>query len=188
MAVVVRAESTSTSTSTSEATPAAPSVADDFALSSPPANPKSIITPENILAALSGEGIILEDHYGRLGASPESSSEEIMKAYQERRADVQQQSLGEAEAQDQLNKLKDSVDLLLSEEERRMYDWSLLRKATHTVEYAWPYEADVTQRLADKTPLPGPPADPEGTRNWTLFFVGVFVLSIALNLFIGFNP
>ena len=30
----------------------------------------------------------------------------IMKAYQERRADVQQQSLGEAEAQDQLNKLK----------------------------------------------------------------------------------
>jgi hypothetical protein len=34
----------------------------------------------------------------------------------------------------------------------------------------------------------GPPADPEGTRNWTLFFVGVFVLSIALNLFIGFNP
>jgi hypothetical protein len=30
----------------------------------------------------------------------------IMKAYQERRADVQQQSLGEAEAEDQLNKLK----------------------------------------------------------------------------------
>lgn len=54
MAVVVRADSTSTS----EATPAAAaaSVADDFALSSPPANPKSIITPENILAALSGEG------------------------------------------------------------------------------------------------------------------------------------
>lgn len=50
--------------------------------------------------------------------------------------------------------VQDSVDLLLSEEERRMYDWSLLRKATHTVEYAWPYEADVTQRLADKTPLP----------------------------------
>lgn len=50
--------------------------------------------------------------------------------------------------------VQDSIDLLLSEEERRMYDWSLLRKATHTVDYAWPYEADITQSLVDKTPLP----------------------------------
>lgn len=44
---------------------------------------------------------------------------------------------------------QDSVDLLMSEEERRMYDWCLLRKATHTVEYAWPYEADLSQREED---------------------------------------
>jgi len=34
-----------------------------------------------------------------------------------------------------------------------MYDWCLLRKATHTVDYAWPYEADLTQRLDDPTSL-----------------------------------
>lgn len=45
------------------------------------------------------------------------------------------------------------MDLLTSEEERRLYDWSLLRKATHSVDYAWPFEADISQRLPDSPPL-----------------------------------
>lgn len=47
---------------------------------------------------------------------------------------------------------QDSADMLTSEEERRMYDWSLLRLQNPGVEYIWPFEADITQRLSDSPP------------------------------------
>ncbi|XP_073394075.1 NAD(P)H-quinone oxidoreductase subunit U, chloroplastic isoform X2 [Physcomitrium patens] len=151
LGLAVRAESKSASTSTVE--PAGPAPTEEVTLTPTAPPSKSLINEENILSAISGRNIIVEDHYGRLRVNPEASSSEIVKAYQERCAEVRQQNLGESEAQEILNKLKDSVDLLTSEEERRLYDWCLLRKATHTVDYAWPYEADLTQRLQDPTTL-----------------------------------
>lgn len=59
--VMVRAESTGTSSSTSTADPdvepsAADSEEDEFAISPTPPAPKSLITEENIISALSGDG------------------------------------------------------------------------------------------------------------------------------------
>lgn len=158
---------------------------EDVALS--PAAPalKSLINEENIISAISGENILVEDHYGRLRVNPDASTSEIIKAYQERCAEVNQRSLTESDSQEILSKLKDSVDLLMSEEERRMYDWCLLRKATHTVDYAWPYEADLTQRLDDPTSLVVIPEDDGGNRNVALFFAGWFVLSCILSIVVG---
>ncbi|KAG0580452.1 hypothetical protein M758_4G176700 [Ceratodon purpureus] len=182
--LVVRAESTaSSSTSTAEPTSVEP--ASEVAVSPIPAGPKSIINEETILSAISGDNIVLEDHYGRLRLNPDASTSEIVKAFQERCEEVKQQLLGESETEELINKLKDSVELLTSEEERRMYDWCLLRKATHTVDYAWPYEADLTQRLEDPTSLVPEKEDDGGNRNVALFFAGWFVLSCALNILIG---
>jgi hypothetical protein len=186
---MVRAESTGTSTSTStadpEVQPSADSEEDEFAISPTPPAPKSLITEENIISALTGDDILIEDHYGRLGVDPEASTSEIIKAYQERCAEVNQRELEESESQEILNKLKDSVDLLMSEEERRMYDWCLLRKATHTVEYAWPYEADLSQREEDINSLDVVKEDDGGNAKVGLFFLGWFVLSCILSLTVG---
>lgn len=180
--LVARAESASTSTSTVEPTVEPPSEA---AVSPIPPAPKSIINEDTILSAITGDNILVEDHYGRLRVNPDASTSEIVIAYQERCEEVQQQSLGESEAGELLNQLKDSVELLTSEEERRMYDWCLLRKATHTVDYAWPYEADLTQRLADPTSLVPVKEDDGGNRNVALFFFGWFVLSCILSIVVG---
>lgn len=184
--VMVRAESAASTSSTSTAEPTVePPPPSEVAMSPTAPAPKSIITEENILSAITGDNILVEDHYGRLHVNPEASTSEIVKAYQERCAEVNQRSLGESEAREILNKLKDSVDLLMSEEERRMYDWCLLRKATHTVDYAWPYEADITQRLEDPTSLMVPPEEDGVNQKVGLFFAGWFVLSCILSIVVG---
>lgn len=181
--LVVRAESTSAPTSTVETESPTPTEAVALTPTAPAS--KSLINEENILSAITGQNIIVEDHYGRLGVNPEASSSEIVKTYQERCAEVRQKNLSESETEEILNKLKDSVDLLTSEEERRLYDWCLLRKATHTVDYAWPYEADITQRLQDPTSLVVPPEDDGVNDKVGLFFAGWFVLSCILSIVIG---
>ncbi|CAK9208418.1 unnamed protein product [Sphagnum troendelagicum] len=141
----------------------------------------SLLSPLNIARALAGEGISLVDHYGRLQVSPEASSGEIFQAYRKRRSEITAQSLEESVIQKQLRDLQDSADMLTSEEERRMYDWSLLRLQNPGVEYIWPFEADITQRLSDSPPNKTV-EDDEGNRNVAIFFLGWFILSCVLNI------
>lgn len=148
------------------------------ALDSPSA---SLINYANIQKAFLGEALLTPDHYGMLGITPLASYEEVETAFRKRREIVLQQGLSEEEIRIRLRALKVSYDILSSEEERRLYDWSLYHSQSPEGTYIWPYEADITQSVC----APGPeqePKDEEGIRKVGYFFIGWFVLSIFLNI------
>eukprot|EP00850_Spirogloea_muscicola_P011718 SM000073S21494 [mRNA] locus=s73:619422:622533:- [translate_table: standard] len=62
------------------------------------------------------------------------------------------QGLEEGAARQQLRLLEDALDLLTSDEERRLYDWALERQGNSGGQYVWPYEADITQSQVQGTP------------------------------------
>ncbi|KAG5603183.1 hypothetical protein H5410_034553 [Solanum commersonii] len=121
---------------------------------SPVEIPPSIISALNVEKALLGIAITDIDHYGILGLSRKCSYAE------------------------------ESYSILSTPEERRLYDWSLVRSEAPD-DYKWPFEVDPTPPSTG-TPPPQEPEDVEPTILVGYFFLGWFVLaavlSIALNL------
>ncbi|MCO5547465.1 hypothetical protein L7F22_000915 [Adiantum nelumboides] len=118
-----------------------------------PAN--SLISYGNIQKVFKGEALITPDHYGILGLAPTASYQEVEIAYRRRCEGVLQQGLSEEETRRRLIALKASYDVLSSEEERRMYDWSLAQQGKNPKEdYSWPFEVDITQSESDPFPPP----------------------------------
>ncbi|CAI5468504.1 unnamed protein product [Closterium sp. Yama58-4] len=74
-----------------------------------------------------------------------------------------------------------------SEEERRLYDWAIIRaEQGSAADYVWPFETDVTQKNftqgVGNPPRPMSPDDPEGTAKLGYFFLAWFALSCVLSL------
>lgn len=141
----------------------------------------SLLTLSNINKALCGEDLITPDHYATLGLPRGASYEEVRRAFRERFERVVQQGTDEDAIREKLRILKDSYEVLSSEEQRRLYDWSLLHSESLDGKYRWPYEADITQRTSGPGP-PKAPEDEEAIRRVGYFFLGWFILSCILSL------
>ncbi|KAG9457345.1 hypothetical protein H6P81_001853 [Aristolochia fimbriata] len=143
----------------------------------------SLISAANVEKALRGIAITSEDHYARLGIPRGTSYEQVRVAYKQRCEELNNRGLEEEELEKESELLKESYAILSSEEERRLYDWSLARSEKPD-RYVWPFEVDITQ-----TPTqPPPPKEPEDVRPTRIvgyvllgWLVLSFVLSIALN-------
>ncbi|KAJ7966366.1 Chaperone DnaJ-domain superfamily protein [Quillaja saponaria] len=150
-----------------------------------PKGPPSLISALNVERALRGIPITDADHYSRLGISRGSPLDQVTVAYSNKVEELKNQELEEEELQNKLELLKESYTILSSEEERRIYDWSLARSEKPDA-YVWPFEVDITQTPKDiGTPPPQEPED-EGPTRLVGYFLLVwiilsFVLSIALN-------
>ncbi|KAJ4708960.1 Chaperone DnaJ-domain superfamily protein [Melia azedarach] len=148
-----------------------------------PSDPSSLISSLNVERALRGIAITDADHYGRLGLRRGCSFEEVTFAYKNKVEEVKNQGLEEEEETKKMELLKESYSILSSEQERRLYDWSLAR-TENSDRYVWPFEVDITQ-TPKGTPPPQEPEDVEPTRLVGYFMLAwlvlSFVLSIALN-------
>ena len=145
--------------------------------------PPSLISALNVERALRGIAITDVDHYGRLGIPRNCPYDQVAVAYKDRIEELKKQGLEEEELNKQVELLRESYNILSSEEERRMYDWSLARSGNRD-RYVWPFETDITQKPQGNPP----PQEPENvgpTRIVGYFILGwlvlSFVLSIALN-------
>eukprot|EP00262_Sarcandra_glabra_P012363 TRINITY_DN316_c0_g1_i2.p1 TRINITY_DN316_c0_g1~~TRINITY_DN316_c0_g1_i2.p1 ORF type:complete len:216 (-),score=28.07 TRINITY_DN316_c0_g1_i2:288-935(-) len=140
----------------------------------------SLITASNVEKALRGIPITSADHYGRLGIQRGASYDQVNLSYKNKCEELMNQELNEEEASKELELLKESYAILSSEEERRLYDWSLARSAKPE-RYVWPFEVDITQ-----TPTqPPPPQEPEDvgpTRLVGYFSLVWFILGCALSV------
>uniref|UniRef100_A0A0F7H092 Chaperone DnaJ-domain superfamily protein n=1 Tax=Cypripedium formosanum TaxID=53042 RepID=A0A0F7H092_9ASPA len=140
----------------------------------------SLISAANVQKALRGIEITNVDYYGRLGIARGDSYDEVNIAYEKKCEELINQRLDEEEANKRLDLLKESYAILSSEEERRLYDWSLARNEMPG-RYVWPFEVDITQ-----TPTqPPPPPEPEDigpTRLVGYFFLAWFLLSVVLSV------
>ncbi|XP_068660833.1 NAD(P)H-quinone oxidoreductase subunit U, chloroplastic [Aristolochia californica] len=142
----------------------------------------SLISVTNVEKALRGIAITSVDHYARLGIPRGTSYKQVIDAYKQRCEELMDRGLEEEELNKEMELIKESYAILSSEEERRLYDWSLARSEMPD-RYVWPFEVDITQ-----TPTqPPPPKEPEDvipTRilGYVLFgwLILSFVLSIAL--------
>ncbi|PVH62951.1 hypothetical protein PAHAL_3G438000 [Panicum hallii] len=68
------------------------------------------------------------DHYGRLGVTRLASTDEASAAYEKRCEELNSKKLEEEELiNKELDLLKESFTILSTEEERRLYDWSMSR-------------------------------------------------------------
>ncbi|KAL8153153.1 hypothetical protein V2J09_010913 [Rumex salicifolius] len=144
----------------------------------------TLISPLNVEKALRGIAITDVDHYGRLGISRGCPYDQVLIAYKNKVEELKKQELEEEEElSNQLEQLKESYTILSTVEERRMYDWSLGR-SDQPDRYLWPFETDITQRIAG-TPPPREEEDVGPTKAVGYFFLGWlilgFTLSIALN-------
>ncbi|KAK9102455.1 hypothetical protein Sjap_019709 [Stephania japonica] len=146
--------------------------------------PYSLISQLNVEKALRGIAITDADHYGRLGLSRGCSYEQVTAAYKTKCEELINEGLDEEQLQKKMELLKESYYILSSEEERRLYDWSLSRSEGPD-RYVWPFEVDITQTSDWGDPPPQEPEDVGPTRLVGYFFLGwlvlSFVLSIALN-------
>ncbi|RDX71572.1 NAD(P)H-quinone oxidoreductase subunit U, chloroplastic [Mucuna pruriens] len=113
----------------------------------------SLISALNVERALRGLPITDADHYGRLGVPRGCSFDMVGVAYNIKVQELKNQNIEEDELEKKLELLKESYTILSSEEERRIYDWSLAR-AENTNEFVWPFEVDITQT---KVPNEDPP-------------------------------
>ncbi|KZV19334.1 hypothetical protein F511_22114 [Dorcoceras hygrometricum] len=127
-----------------------------------PKGPPSLISTLNVEKALRGIAITDEDHYGRLGVERGCSSDEVVAAYENKVAGLT------GDDQQQLDLLKESYRILFTNEERRLYDWSLGRK-DNPERYMWPFEVDTTPLLSSENP---PPQQPEDVRPTTFLDYG----------------
>ncbi|XP_027356081.1 NAD(P)H-quinone oxidoreductase subunit U, chloroplastic [Abrus precatorius] len=149
-----------------------------------PQEPPSLISALNVDKALRGLPITDADHYGRLGIPRGCPFDKVAVAYNKKVQELKSQNLEEEELGQKLELLKESYTILSSEDERRMYDWSLARTENKD-KYVWPYEVDITL-IPTGDPPPREPEDVGPTRVVGYFILGwimlSFVLSIALNL------
>ncbi|KAH8504612.1 hypothetical protein H0E87_012014 [Populus deltoides] len=143
-----------------------------------PGGPPSLISALNVERALRGIPITDVDHYGRLGIQRRSSYEEVTVAYKNKVDELLNQGLDEAEVREKMELLKESYTILSSRDERRMYDWSLVR-SEKPERYMWPYEVDFTPTA------PPPPQEPEDegpTRLVGYFALAWLVLAVTLSV------
>ncbi|KMT17865.1 hypothetical protein BVRB_2g033980 [Beta vulgaris subsp. vulgaris] len=149
-----------------------------------PKGPPSLISALNVEKALRGIAITDVDHYARMGLRRGCSYDQVGPAYQIKVQELSSQGLDEEELNKERELLKESYNILSSEVERRLYDWSLARSGAPD-RYAWPFEADITQTPTG-IPPPREPEDVGPTIAVGYFFLGwlvlAFTLSIALNL------
>uniref|UniRef100_A0A0F7H1N4 Chaperone DnaJ-domain superfamily protein n=1 Tax=Masdevallia picturata TaxID=125444 RepID=A0A0F7H1N4_9ASPA len=138
----------------------------------------SLISAINVQKAIRGIEITNVDHYVRLGIARGDSYDKVNLTYQKMCEEVMNQELDEEEVNKRLDILKESYEILSSEEERRLYDWSLARNEMPD-RYVWPFEVDITQ-TPTQPPPPPEPEDIEPTKLVGYFFLGWFVLSVIL--------
>ncbi|KAI3955721.1 hypothetical protein MKW98_006081 [Papaver atlanticum] len=148
--------------------------------------PYSIISTLNVEKIFRGIPITDVDHYVRLGIPRGCPYDQVSIGYKNKYEELMKQELEEEELANKMDLLKESYSILSSQEERRLYDWSLLRTGTPD-RFAWPFESDITQAdIMQGTPPPGEPEDFGPTRLVGYFFVGWLLLavvsSIAFNL------
>lgn len=117
-----------------------------------PPGPRSIISALNVEKAILGIAITDIHHYGRLGLSRKCSYAEVPIAYKKKVEEVMNEGLVEEELNKKLELLKESYSILSTPEERRLYDWSLVRSEAPD-NYKWPFEVDKTP-LSTGTPPP----------------------------------
>ncbi|KAJ8535496.1 hypothetical protein K7X08_023216 [Anisodus acutangulus] len=145
-----------------------------------PPGPPSIISALNVEKAILGIAITDIDHYGRLGLPRKCSYAEVPVAYNKKVEEIMNEGLVEEELNKKLELLKESYSILSIPEERRLYDWSLVR-SEETGNYKWPFEVDKTP-LSSGTPPPQEPEDVEPTRLVGYFILGWFVLAGVLSI------
>ncbi|KNA13470.1 hypothetical protein SOVF_116780 [Spinacia oleracea] len=149
-----------------------------------PKGPPSIISALNVEKALRGIGITDVDHYARLGLRRGCTYDQVGAAYEIQVKELSSQGMDEEQFNKERDLLKESYNILSSEQERRLYDWSLARNSAPE-RYMWPFEADITQTPRWGTPPPQEPEDVGPTTAVGYFllawFVFSFILSIALN-------
>ncbi|EAZ20564.1 hypothetical protein OsJ_36173 [Oryza sativa Japonica Group] len=118
------------------------------------------------------------DHYGRLGITRSASTDEVKAAYEKKCEELNSKGLEEEEINKEHDLLKESFTILWTEEERRLYDWSLARSGKPE-RYVWPFEVDPMELAPD------PPKEPEDefpTKLVGYFFLAWFILSVALSV------
>uniref|UniRef100_A0A0E0BT02 J domain-containing protein n=1 Tax=Oryza glumipatula TaxID=40148 RepID=A0A0E0BT02_9ORYZ len=140
--------------------------------------PYSLISADNVQKAMRGLAITECDHYGRLGITRSASTDEVKAAYEKKCEELNSKGLEEEEINKEHDLLKESFTILWTEEERRLYDWSLARSGKPE-RYVWPFEVDPMELAPD------PPKEPEDefpTKLVGYFFLAWFILSVALSV------
>ncbi|KAL5225914.1 hypothetical protein ABZP36_012553 [Zizania latifolia] len=140
--------------------------------------PYSLISAANVQKAMRGLAITESDHYGRLGITRLASTDEVKAAYEKRCEELNKKGLEEEEINKEHDLLKESFTILSTEEERRLYDWSLSRSGKPE-RYVWPFEVDPLELAPD------PPKELEDefpTKLVGYFFLAWFILSVALSV------
>ncbi|GMH12393.1 hypothetical protein Nepgr_014234 [Nepenthes gracilis] len=140
----------------------------------------SLISSLNVEKALRGIAITDADHYGRLGIQRRCPYDQVPIAYMSKVEELKRQGLDEEELNKKLELLKESYTILSSEEERRLYDWSLARSETPD-KFVWPFEVDITQ-TPTQTPPPQEPEDEGPTRVVGYVMLGWLVLAFTLSI------
>eukprot|EP00475_Leptophrys_vorax_P041732 TRINITY_DN78778_c0_g1_i1.p1 TRINITY_DN78778_c0_g1~~TRINITY_DN78778_c0_g1_i1.p1 ORF type:complete len:214 (+),score=13.78 TRINITY_DN78778_c0_g1_i1:48-644(+) len=131
--------------------------------------------------------LVLVDHYKRLGVSRNATNAEIFRAFEARCEELTSNpNLDEDAARQQLLSLETSLDVLTSEEERRLYDWAIIRAEQGTAaDYVWPFETDVTQKTVTEgignPPRPMAPEDTEGIEKLGTFLLVWLIASAVLS-------
>nr|WQQ40051.1 NAJ9 protein [Cenchrus americanus]WQQ40052.1 NAJ10 protein [Cenchrus americanus] len=140
--------------------------------------PYSLISADNVQKAMRGLAITEADHYGRLGVTRLASTDEVKAAYAKKCEELNSKELEEEELSKQHDLLKESFTILSTEEERRLYDWSLSRSG-QPERYVWPFQVDPLEMAPD------PPQEPEDefpTKLVGYFFLAWFLLSIVASV------
>uniref|UniRef100_A0A0F7CZC8 Chaperone DnaJ-domain superfamily protein n=1 Tax=Pelargonium transvaalense TaxID=158603 RepID=A0A0F7CZC8_9ROSI len=151
-----------------------------------PEGPPSLISALNVERALRGIPITDINYYGELGIPKSCRSEEVITAAYKSKVDeaLKQEGVDGDEVNKKLEILKESYRVLSSEQERRLYDWSMSRSENPET-YSWPFEVDDTV-TAKGDPPPQEPEDFGPTRfvgySFLVWLLVSIVLSIALNV------
>nr|CAB3462117.1 unnamed protein product [Digitaria exilis] len=143
--------------------------------------PYSLISADNVQKALRGLAITDADHYGRLGVTRLASTDEVKAAFESKCEELNSKELEEEELNKEYDLLKESFTILSTEEERRLYDWSLSRSGLPE-RYVWPFQVDPLEMAPD------PPKEPEDefpTKLVGYFFLASFILSCVLSVTIN---
>ncbi|KAM0902530.1 hypothetical protein ACQ4PT_019214 [Festuca glaucescens] len=143
--------------------------------------PYSIISAANVQKAMRGLPITDADHYGRLGITRLASTDEVKTAYEKRCEQLNSQGLEEEEISNEHDLLKESFTILSTEEERRLYDWSLARNG-QPERYVWPFQVDPLELAPD------PPEEPEDefpTKLVGYFLLAWFIISVACSVILN---
>ncbi|KAL5559523.1 hypothetical protein UlMin_035734 [Ulmus minor] len=145
-----------------------------------PEGPPSLISALNVERALRGIPITDVDHYGNLGVSKGCSIEQVRNAYKSKSEELMKQGLEAEELDKELQLLKESYTILSTDQERRLYDWSLARSEKPD-RYLWPFEVDQTKPPQEEPPAQEP-EDVGPTRAVGYFILGWVVLSVVLSI------